>query len=350
MGCLKLHNYHLNNDLISGYTPKLDVVRDFLRVAKLDVATKKEVLNLNTKYYPYGMLMPGRFGEVINSSYRYGFNGMEKDNEVKGRGNSYDFGARMLDVRLGRWLSIDPLAKSYPSISPYNHVANNPVLYVDPDGERIVIWYYKKGEDKPTPYVLTAKNLKTSQYHSNKFIREAATAVRYNIKNGIIAGNGGGAPTRLALESPTQTISLIESSSSAVTVNGGANMSTVHWSPYLGSAEPEGHISSAATILDHELDHATKSLPENKRKFDAKYGNTEEKRVITGSEQKTAFANGDIKQGETTRFCHCGTSVITDGATSTTPYVEASKDLWKMMGADKEKAKHLKANGIDVTK
>src|SRR5690606_36422730 len=54
---------------------------------------------------------------VKAGGYRYGFNGMEKDNEVKGKGNSYDFGARMYDSRLGRWLSIDPLTGKYPNLS-----------------------------------------------------------------------------------------------------------------------------------------------------------------------------------------------------------------------------------------
>jgi RHS repeat-associated protein len=70
--------------------------------------------------------------------YRYGFNGMEKDDEVKGTGNSYDFGARMYDSRVGRWLSTDPLAHKYPTMSPFVFCANNPIIYVDPDGRDII--------------------------------------------------------------------------------------------------------------------------------------------------------------------------------------------------------------------
>src|SRR5690606_14400793 len=72
---------------------------------------------------------------VKAGGYRYGFNGMEKDDEVKGKGNSYDFGARMYDARLGRWLTIDPLAGKYPNLSPYNFTGNNPILFVDVDGK-----------------------------------------------------------------------------------------------------------------------------------------------------------------------------------------------------------------------
>jgi len=75
---------------------------------------------------------------VDGVSYRYGFQGQEKDDEVKGTGNSYDFGARIYDSRIGRWLSSDPLESKYPSLSSYNFVANTPLMAIDPDGKRII--------------------------------------------------------------------------------------------------------------------------------------------------------------------------------------------------------------------
>lgn len=75
---------------------------------------------------------------VDTESYRYGFNGMEKDNELKGEANSYDFGARMHDPRVGRFLSLDPLAAKYPSLSDYAFVANSPLNSIDPDGRLIL--------------------------------------------------------------------------------------------------------------------------------------------------------------------------------------------------------------------
>lgn len=59
---------------------------------------------------------------------------MEKDDEIKGEGNSLNFGARIYDARIGRWLSTDPLEKKYPGLNPYHFTANNPILYVDKDG------------------------------------------------------------------------------------------------------------------------------------------------------------------------------------------------------------------------
>lgn len=70
--------------------------------------------------------------------YRYGFNGKEMDNEIhNSTGTSYDFGARMYDPGVGRWLACDPLAAKYTDLSPYQFVANMPIIAIDPDGERI---------------------------------------------------------------------------------------------------------------------------------------------------------------------------------------------------------------------
>ncbi len=66
-------------------------------------------------------------------------NGKEKDDEIVGSGNTYDFGARMLDVRLGRWMSVDPKAGKFPSESPFVFVGNNPIIAIDPDGEEKIV-------------------------------------------------------------------------------------------------------------------------------------------------------------------------------------------------------------------
>ncbi|RFM27496.1 RHS repeat domain-containing protein [Deminuibacter soli] len=85
-----------------------------------------------TDYYPFGMEMPGR---VYNGSgYRYGFNGKENDNEVKGEGNEQDYGMRIYDTRLARFLSIDPMSSKFPMLTPYQFASNKPIIAVDLDG------------------------------------------------------------------------------------------------------------------------------------------------------------------------------------------------------------------------
>ncbi len=89
--------------------------------------------------------------------YRYGFQGQVKDDEIKGSGNSYNFGARFYDNRVGRWLSLDNVVK--PWLSPYQFASGNPVNHIDPDGnDEIHFFYYiSKFLDKEgkTQYQLT---------------------------------------------------------------------------------------------------------------------------------------------------------------------------------------------------
>jgi len=77
--------------------------------------------------------MPNRTATPGN--YRYGFNDKEKDDEIKGGGNSYDFGARENDPRLARWWSVDPLAPKFSWQSPYVSIDNNPIVKIDPTGK-----------------------------------------------------------------------------------------------------------------------------------------------------------------------------------------------------------------------
>ncbi len=90
-------------------------------------------ISSTSDYYNYGMQMPGRNYKTEN--YRYGIQGKEKDNELAGNGNAYDFGARILDPRVGRWLSTDPMETKFPSFSSYNVFENNPINKIDPDGK-----------------------------------------------------------------------------------------------------------------------------------------------------------------------------------------------------------------------
>jgi RHS repeat-associated protein len=72
--------------------------------------------------------------KVVSRSYRYGFNGQEKDDEIKGTGNSLDFTFRVYDSRLGKFLSVDPIGKNYPHSSPYAFAENSPIQCIDLEG------------------------------------------------------------------------------------------------------------------------------------------------------------------------------------------------------------------------
>ncbi|WP_421939095.1 RHS repeat domain-containing protein [Pedobacter sp.] len=92
------------------------------------------VINAND-YYAFGSQMPGRsFTNTGALAYRYGFNGKENDNDVKGEGNQQDYGMRIYDPRVGKFLSVDPITKEYPELTPYQFASNTPIQAIDLDG------------------------------------------------------------------------------------------------------------------------------------------------------------------------------------------------------------------------
>ena len=85
------------------------------------------------KSFPtFGMVMSGK--QFVVSSYRYGYNRMENDNELSGDQSFYTSEWRQYSPLLCKWLSIDPAASKYPSQSPYAAFNNNPIYFSDPFG------------------------------------------------------------------------------------------------------------------------------------------------------------------------------------------------------------------------
>lgn len=83
--------------------------------------------------------MPGmNFNASTASSYRYGFNGKENDNEVKGLANQIDYGMRGYDPRAGRFASVDPISREYPELTPYQFDGNSPITFTDQDGQEMI--------------------------------------------------------------------------------------------------------------------------------------------------------------------------------------------------------------------
>ncbi len=97
-------------------------------------------------YYPYGMLLPGRHGEENTAEYRYGFQGQEMDDEVKGKGNSVNYKYRMHDPRIGRFFARDPLAPKYPHNSPYAFSENRVIDAIELEGLENYVKPFEKFE------------------------------------------------------------------------------------------------------------------------------------------------------------------------------------------------------------
>jgi RHS repeat-associated protein len=98
-------------------------------------------ISTSQEYFAFGMLIQNR-NFTLNGVYRYGFNGKENDNEVKLdfdgnniNGAQQDYGMRIYDPRLGRFLSTDPLTSKYPMLTPYQFASNSPIKFIDLDGK-----------------------------------------------------------------------------------------------------------------------------------------------------------------------------------------------------------------------
>ncbi len=110
-------------------------------------------------YYPFGMIQPDR--SYSSGGYRYGFNGKENDNEVKGDGNQQDYGMRIYDPRVGKFLSVDPLTNKYPELTPYQFASNRPIDGIDFDGKE---WSTTKEFDAATGVTSINYNVSVKVY------------------------------------------------------------------------------------------------------------------------------------------------------------------------------------------
>jgi RHS repeat-associated protein len=99
---------------------------------KVDYYTAEIVKS--TEYSCYGVELSG-WGYLSVDSYRYGFNGKELDVDgMGGGGSTYDYGFRIYNPALGKFLSVDPLRDKFPMLTPYQFASNTPIQSIDLDG------------------------------------------------------------------------------------------------------------------------------------------------------------------------------------------------------------------------
>jgi RHS repeat-associated protein len=95
------------------------------KVSSTTIFFQPEITSISD-YYPFGTPINGR--SFSSTEYRFGFNGKELDEESE----TQDYGMRINDCRLGRFLSVDPLVET--TMQPYSAFNNNPIRYNDPTG------------------------------------------------------------------------------------------------------------------------------------------------------------------------------------------------------------------------
>nr|WP_317043223.1 RHS repeat-associated core domain-containing protein [Chryseobacterium vrystaatense] len=117
-------------------------------------------------YYPFGLLH--NYTATTKNAYQYKYNGKELQET-----GMYDYGARMYMPDLGRWGVVDPLAEKMRRHSPYNYTFNNPIMYIDPDGMKVIV---PQNADR-----ITFLNYMTRLFGANQFSFS---------KEGILSFNG----------------------------------------------------------------------------------------------------------------------------------------------------------------
>ena len=289
----------------------------------VDQTGQKEEVN---HYYPFG----GTFASADNSIQPYKYNGKELD--TKNGLNWYDYGARQYDVAIGRWNAVDPMAEKYYNWSPYSYCMSNPIKYIDPSGQTVVIWY-KNDSGQTVSYSYSGGNVA----HPNPFVQSVITAYQYNKANGVKVGNGGGASTVKIVENADIKVNVMETPLE-VTYNPYAarGAGCIYWKSDWGLQNENGTVTSPATDFDHEAAHALEHKTNAQeyevnrvRGNDSQYDSKEERRVITGPEQRTARANGETRPGQMTRRNHKGRTVVTKGVTSNVIDIQKTKEYEK---------------------
>ncbi len=146
--------------------------------------------------------------EFCAGAYRFGFQGQEQDDEVKGAGNSVNYKYRVHDPRLGRFMSVDPLAPEYPWNSPYAFSENRVI-----DGVELEGLEYLDSDDARVQAIDGKLVLKVENFIGiNRTIWNAANENPRNWRSG-----------ELGTRSTVATFSLIHSSNSVPLVGSSTN-------------------------------------------------------------------------------------------------------------------------------
>jgi RHS repeat-associated protein len=141
-------------------------LKDHLGNVRVVVSDQKQAdasakIQSYSNYYAFGMEMPDRqYAE--GKDYRYGFNGKENDKDFGTAGLTQDYGFRLYNPAIAKFLSVDPLSDAYPWNSPYAFAEGDVIRCIDLDGlERLSIHSYNAWGEGKNSAITTAKQLNT---------------------------------------------------------------------------------------------------------------------------------------------------------------------------------------------
>ena len=122
--------------------------------------------------------------------YRYGFNGKERDPASEWGQTSYDYGFRIYNPEIGKFMSVDPLAPDYPWYTPYQFAGNMPIWAIDLDGleEKKVTHYLDQHPDNTFYVVETETEIKHDISVTIDGVEYATTDVYYVVDDVTYSG------------------------------------------------------------------------------------------------------------------------------------------------------------------
>ena len=245
--------------------------------------------------------------ERVGESW-FGSKGPKKDDEMDGNtGTGVDFREHVQASRVGRWLALDPLAMKYPYLSPYSFTADNPILFIDPNGKEIKIHDIETGE------VHTFHPGDPVPAGASSFVRDVYVSLQYLSRSETAQG----------------VIQDLYADRQVVTIIKGDNPNETHYLDQtntltyyaMGGLQTDNGSQTPALGLIHELGHAQLDVKSPIKKFFLslirwpKYDDLNEKYVIKNIETPVVEELGETG----TRKDHGGTGYYTQGPTSTAP-------------------------------
>jgi RHS repeat-associated protein len=260
-----------------------------------------EVLSAN-EYGAFGNLLNGR--GFSQRDYSRGFNGMLKDDEIKGSGNHYTSEWRQYDPRIGRFMSLDPAMKKYASWNPYSFSFNNPIYYSDPNGddpitalvEALTSFGIDIGLDFITTWLIEGKSV-TKSIESIGWWSASWGAFKTYITSTVSVPGAVRANKLIKLSNTTAgkiTISIVEKMALKAMDNysqgkydddgefdfGKVDLTLLFWESTIETLIEKGFASRASGLLEN-MKKQNKKLYEKLKKLENKINNGEAQKRVT---------------------------------------------------------------------
>ena len=170
-------------------------LRDHLGSTRVVFSSTGAVLQ-TTDYYAFGM---AHAPLLISNANGYLYNGKEQQDATLGgvRFDWYDYGARFYDPVIGRFPVMDNYSEKYVNMSPYQYAANNPLLYIDINGDSIATVFLDEKGNRLSSIPDVVQQM---------FNKEWGIKVGYNAETGMMYYDGDVETDLKVSESARETV------------------------------------------------------------------------------------------------------------------------------------------------